>query len=46
MCRMWKNMSEVELKEHLEQLYDKFLNGEEAAAKEFAAYVRYAFGIR
>jgi len=33
-------MSETALKEHLEQLYDTFLNGDEAAAKEFAAYVR------
>jgi len=34
-------MSEAALKEHLESLYDAFLNtGEEAKAKEFAAYVR------
>lgn len=33
-------MSESELKEHLEQLYDKFLNGNGPAGKEFAAYVR------
>ena len=37
-------MSEAALKEHLESLYDAFLNtGEEAKAKEFAAYVRYPF---
>lgn len=39
-------MSEAALKEHLESLYDAFLTtGDEAKAKEFAAYVRYCHKI-
>merc|ERR1712113_1175168 len=33
-------MSETALKEHLESLFEKYLGGDDAAAKEFAAYVR------
>ena len=28
-------------KEHLESLFEKYLGGDDASAKEFAAYVRY-----
>lgn len=33
-------MADGELKDHIESLYAKFLTGDEAAGKEFAAYVR------
>lgn len=33
-------MGDTELKDHIEGLYAKFLTGDEAAGKEFAAYVR------
>lgn len=33
-------MSESGCKEHLESLFEKYLNGDESSAKEFAAYVR------
>ena len=35
-------MGDAELKDHIEGLYAKFLTGDEAAGKEFAAYVRLA----
>ena len=33
-------MSDSGCKEHLESLFEKYLNGDESSAKEFAAYVR------
>ena len=34
-------MSDSGCKEHLESLFEKYLNGDESSAKEFAAYVRF-----
>ena len=38
-------MSDSGCKEHLESLFEKYLNGDESSAKEFAAYVRFVKNI-